>query len=144
MVFGWWCIGAGMCTGVVWNFLFWYTEDLATGSQFTWLKTLQGLLIGIQSFLGELPFNFISGSVLKKLGHINVMSLVLLIYAIRRVQCDNPLLHFIYIYNLLSVAPAANSCARPHTRAYAYTIKKYRINPTDLWRTASSPILGYS
>nr|XP_033340940.1 major facilitator superfamily domain-containing protein 6 isoform X1 [Megalopta genalis]XP_033340941.1 major facilitator superfamily domain-containing protein 6 isoform X1 [Megalopta genalis]XP_033340942.1 major facilitator superfamily domain-containing protein 6 isoform X1 [Megalopta genalis]XP_033340943.1 major facilitator superfamily domain-containing protein 6 isoform X1 [Megalopta genalis] len=81
--FGWWCIGVGMCTGVVWNFLFWYTEDIVTSSQIRWLKTLQGLLTGIQCFLGELPFNFISGSVLRKLGHINVMSLVLLIYAIR-------------------------------------------------------------
>ncbi|XP_014474838.1 PREDICTED: major facilitator superfamily domain-containing protein 6 [Dinoponera quadriceps] len=80
LVFGWWCIGAGMCTGVIWNFLFWYTEDLMTS---TWVKTLQGFLTGIQCFLGELPFNFLSGSVLKKLGHVNVMSLVLLVYAIR-------------------------------------------------------------
>ncbi|XP_043492952.1 major facilitator superfamily domain-containing protein 6 [Polistes fuscatus] len=82
-IFGWWCIGAGMCTGVVWNFLFWHTENLATISQIKWLKTLQGLLTGIQCFLAELPFNFLSGSILKKFGHINVMSLVLLIYAIR-------------------------------------------------------------
>ena len=71
-----------MCTGVVWNFLLWYTEELVPPGT-SWLKTLQGLLIGIQSFLGELPFNFISGAVLKKLGHNNVMSLVLLVYAIR-------------------------------------------------------------
>ncbi|OAD53451.1 Major facilitator superfamily domain-containing protein 6-B [Eufriesea mexicana] len=83
LAFGWWCIGAGMCTSVVWNFLFWYTEDLANSSQIKWLKTLQGLLTGVQSFLGELPFNFISGNILRKLGHVNVMSLVLLIYAIR-------------------------------------------------------------
>ncbi|KAG6800459.1 major facilitator superfamily domain-containing protein 6 [Apis mellifera caucasica] len=84
LAFGWWCIGTGMCTSVVWNFLFWYTEDLANSSfQITHLKTLQGLLTGVQCFLGELPFNFISGNVLRKLGHVNVMSLVLLIYAIR-------------------------------------------------------------
>lgn len=83
LAFGWWCIGAGMCTSVIWNFLFWYTEDLATGVQITWLKTLQGLLTGMQCFAGELPFNFISGTVLRKLGHVNVMSLVLLVYAIR-------------------------------------------------------------
>ncbi|KAK2587718.1 hypothetical protein KPH14_003831 [Odynerus spinipes] len=82
-VFGWWCIGAGMCTGVVWNFLFWYTEEIATFAQTKWLKTLQGLLTGIQCFLAELPFNFMSGSILKKLGHVNVMSLVLLTYSIR-------------------------------------------------------------
>ncbi|XP_076762676.1 sugar baby transporter isoform X1 [Xylocopa sonorina] len=83
LAFGWWCIGAGMCTSVVWNFLFWYTEDLASSSEITRLKTLQGLLTGVQCFLGELPFNFISGTVLRKLGHLNVMSLVLLMYAIR-------------------------------------------------------------
>jgi len=83
LVFAWWCIGAGMCTGVIWNFLLWYTEDLAINSHIEWLKTLQGLMTGVQCFLGELPFNFISGIVLKKLGHVNVMSLVLLTYAIR-------------------------------------------------------------
>lgn len=73
-----------MCTGVIWNFLFWYTEIISTEqSHKEWLKTLQGLLIGVQCFLGEMPFNFISDSILRKIGHINVMSLVLLIYAIR-------------------------------------------------------------
>lgn len=83
MVFAFWCIGAGMCTGVVWNFLFLYTEDLVTKEDAVWLKTVQGLLTGVQCFLGELPFNFLSGRVLKKLGHINVMSLVLLFFAAR-------------------------------------------------------------
>ncbi|KAG5321646.1 MFSD6 protein, partial [Pseudoatta argentina] len=83
LVFAWWCIGAGMCTAVIWNFLFWYSEDIAATSHITWSKTLQGLMTGVQCFLGELPFNFVSGKVLKKLGHVNVMSLVLLIYAIR-------------------------------------------------------------
>ncbi|KAJ8688636.1 hypothetical protein QAD02_024431 [Eretmocerus hayati] len=84
LVFAWWCIGAGMCTGVVWNFLFWYTEEISLSpSDKAWLKTLQGLLTGIQCFLGEMPFNFICGDILRKIGHINVMSLVLLVYAIR-------------------------------------------------------------
>lgn len=83
LVFAWWCVGAGMCTGVVWNFLFWYTELLATDAQITWLKTLQGLITGVQCFLGELPFNFISGGIIRKLGHLNAMSLVLLVYSIR-------------------------------------------------------------
>lgn len=83
LVFAWWCVGAGMCTGVIWNFLFWYTEELSSDSKVQWLKTLQGLMTGVQSFLGEMPFNFISGTILKKIGHINAMSLVLLVYAIR-------------------------------------------------------------
>ncbi|KAG8038286.1 hypothetical protein G9C98_006613, partial [Cotesia typhae] len=44
LVFIFWCVGAGICTGVVWNFLFWYTEDIATNKD--WLKTLQGVSIG--------------------------------------------------------------------------------------------------
>ncbi|XP_046411024.1 major facilitator superfamily domain-containing protein 6 isoform X1 [Neodiprion fabricii] len=83
LAFIWWCIGAGICTGVVWNFLFLYTEEIATGDQVDWLKTLQGLLTGVQCFAGEMPFNFISGAILQRLGHVNVMSLVLLVYAIR-------------------------------------------------------------
>lgn len=84
LVFTWWCIGAGMCTGVIWNFLFWYTEEISPAqSQKEWLKTLQGLLTGVQCFLGEMPFNFISGNILRKVGHINVMSLVLLAFSIR-------------------------------------------------------------
>ncbi|XP_024889753.1 major facilitator superfamily domain-containing protein 6-like, partial [Temnothorax curvispinosus] len=43
LVFAWWCIGAGMCTEVIWNFLFWYSEDLTASSHVTWSKTLQGL-----------------------------------------------------------------------------------------------------
>lgn len=73
-----------MCTGVIWNFLFWYTEEISPAqSQKEWLKTLQGLLTGVQCFLGEMPFNFISGNILRKVGHINVMSLVLLAFSIR-------------------------------------------------------------
>lgn len=83
LVFIFWCIGAGMCTGIVWNFFFWYTEDVAAASQKHWIKTVQGLLTGVQCFLGELPFNFAYGAILKKLGHVNVMSLILLVYAMR-------------------------------------------------------------
>ncbi|KAG7189793.1 hypothetical protein KM043_017454 [Ampulex compressa] len=68
--------------GNYWQFVktakYWYLHG-----DTTWLKTLQGLLTGVQCFIGELPFNFISGNVLRKLGHINVMNLVLVVYAIR-------------------------------------------------------------
>jgi len=83
LVFAWWCIGAGMCTAVIWNFLNIYIEGISTPEDIKWSKTLQGLIAGVQCFLGQLPFNFISGNILRKVGHINVMSLVLLVYAIR-------------------------------------------------------------
>lgn len=86
IVFMTWCILVGMCTALTWNFLFWYLEDLAdvNGCQGKdWIKTLEGLIMGIQCFGGELPFFFLSGWILKKIGHINAMSLVLFAFGIR-------------------------------------------------------------
>ncbi|XP_055319817.1 major facilitator superfamily domain-containing protein 6 isoform X2 [Sitodiplosis mosellana] len=87
VVFFLWCVVCGMCTGVIWNFLFWFLEDLAEqhgdcngeGK----IKTLQGLVSIVQSFGGELPFFFISGWFITKLGHINSMTLVLFVMGIR-------------------------------------------------------------
>jgi len=81
-----WCVGVGMCTAMVWNFLFWYLEDLASShgcGTISWIKTLEGLIMGIQCFGGELPFFFLSGKILKKIGHVNAMSLVLFTFGVR-------------------------------------------------------------
>ncbi|GAB0093197.1 major facilitator superfamily domain-containing protein 6-A [Sergentomyia squamirostris] len=86
VIFFLWCIGVGLCTALVWNFLFWHLEDLASaqdGNHLEWIKTLQGLAMGIQCFGGELPFFFLSGWILKKIGHIHAMSLVLLGFGLR-------------------------------------------------------------
>lgn len=47
------------------------------------MKTLEGLVTSIQSFGGELPFFFISGWLISKLGHINSMTLVLFVFGVR-------------------------------------------------------------
>lgn len=47
------------------------------------MKTLQGLVMGIQCFLGEVPFFFLSGKILKKLGHVNTMTLILFAFGVR-------------------------------------------------------------
>lgn len=47
------------------------------------MKTLQGLAMIIQCFGGELPFFFISGWFINKVGHVNAMTLVLLTFGIR-------------------------------------------------------------
>ena len=89
-----WCIVVGFCTALVWNFLFWHLEDLADAHSCdnnSWIKTLQGLTMGIQCFGGELPFFFLSGWVLKKIGHINAMSVVLLGFSAR-----------LFLYSLLT------------------------------------------
>ena len=75
-----------MCTALIWNFLFWLLEDLASaqGCGFLeWIKTLQGLVMAVQCLLGELPFFFLSGWILKRIGHVHVMTLILLVLGVR-------------------------------------------------------------
>ncbi|CAH2103996.1 unnamed protein product [Euphydryas editha] len=84
-VFILWTISVGLCTGLIWQFLFWLIEDVAgeTCDGSDYVKTLQGLVSAIQMFGGEMPFMFISGYLLKKIGHINSMTLVLFALGIR-------------------------------------------------------------
>ncbi|XP_075990803.1 sugar baby transporter isoform X2 [Anticarsia gemmatalis] len=83
VIFLLWTIAVGMCTGLVWQFLFWLLEDIAGCEETNYNKTLQGLVSAIQTFGGEIPFLFVSGHILKRVGHINMMSLVLLAFGIR-------------------------------------------------------------
>lgn len=82
-----WCIFVGLCTALVWNFLLWHLEVLGNNIQGcngqNSMKTLQGLAMGIQCFGGELPFLFLSGWILQKIGHVNAMSLVLGAFGVR-------------------------------------------------------------
>lgn len=86
-VFFIWCIFVGLCTALVWNFLLWHLEVLGNNIQGcngqNSMKTLQGLAMGIQCFGGELPFLFLSGWILQKIGHVNAMSLVLAAFGVR-------------------------------------------------------------
>uniref|UniRef100_A0A182QGQ2 Major facilitator superfamily associated domain-containing protein n=1 Tax=Anopheles farauti TaxID=69004 RepID=A0A182QGQ2_9DIPT len=87
VVFFCWCVLIGFGTALIWNFLFWHLEDLASIQEgcghSTWIKTLEGIVMSIQTFGGELPFFFLSGWILKKIGHIHAMSLVLLGFGVR-------------------------------------------------------------
>lgn len=86
VVFFLWCIVVGFGTAMIWNFLFWHLEDLGAQEGCNYgdsMKTLQGLVMGIQCFGGELPFFFLSGKILKKIGHVNAMSLVLFGFGVR-------------------------------------------------------------
>ncbi|XP_060534642.1 major facilitator superfamily domain-containing protein 6 [Cylas formicarius] len=78
-----WCVSVGMCTGIIWNFLLWLVEDLAKARGQGNVKTLQGILMSVQCLGGELPFFFLSGKILKKIGHVNAMSLVLVVIGLR-------------------------------------------------------------
>ncbi|XP_025200189.1 major facilitator superfamily domain-containing protein 6-like isoform X2 [Melanaphis sacchari] len=81
-----WIIVMGICTSMPWNYLFWYMEDLTrkyhSNKQY-WIKTLQGLAIGIQCIGGEMPFLFFSGWFIKRIGHTYCMALGLFIFALR-------------------------------------------------------------
>lgn len=86
VIFILWCIAVGLSTGLQWNFLFWHLEDLATSQgceMLQWIKTIEGLVMGVQCFGGELPFFFLSGRILRKIGHIHAMSLVLFAFGVR-------------------------------------------------------------
>ncbi|XP_063373911.1 major facilitator superfamily domain-containing protein 6 [Cydia amplana] len=85
VIFFLWTIAVGLCTGLLWSFLFWHLEDISKqnggGSEYD--KTLQGLVSAIQTFGGEIPFMFVSGFILKRLGHINMMTIVLFAFGVR-------------------------------------------------------------
>ncbi|KAF5289130.1 hypothetical protein FQR65_LT02019 [Abscondita terminalis] len=86
IVYAYWCICMGMCTGLMWNFQFWLLEELAENHSWemkSWIKTIEGLSMGIQSLGGELPFFFLSSWILKRIGHVHTMSLVLLVVGVR-------------------------------------------------------------
>lgn len=87
IVFFLWCVTVGLGTAMIWNFLFWHLENLAVQQEAcsfdSSMKTLQGLMMFVQCFFGEVPFFFLSGRLLKKIGHINAMNLVLIGFAVR-------------------------------------------------------------
>lgn len=85
VIFFLWCVAIGLGTALIWNFLFIYLEQLdkeLEGCDSS-MKTLEGLVMGIQCFGGELPFFFLSGWILKRIGHVNAMSMVLFGFGVR-------------------------------------------------------------
>ncbi|XP_064120436.1 major facilitator superfamily domain-containing protein 6-like [Macrobrachium nipponense] len=61
----------GTSLGLLWVFKLMYIEDvsIAWDPDFANLKLLQGLDIGIETFGGEVPFFFLSGTLIKRLGY---------------------------------------------------------------------------
>ncbi|XP_045109294.1 major facilitator superfamily domain-containing protein 6-A-like [Portunus trituberculatus] len=81
------CVVVGVSTGILWTYQLMLVEDVAFGwdCHFPHLKLLQGLVMGVQCFGGELPFFFISGFFIRTLGHANAMSLVVAVFGLRYV-----------------------------------------------------------
>lgn len=104
-----WIVCVGLCTGLIWQFLFWLLEDLAAAKgcdTFAWIKTLEGGTIAVQSF-SEVLVLFCSGWIIKKLGHKNSMSLVLFVIGVKftlySVISDPRLILFVEVSNGLTI-----------------------------------------
>ncbi|GIY42042.1 MFS domain-containing protein [Caerostris extrusa] len=59
----------GLIRGVFNTYLLWYLESLGAN------PLLLGSVTSVQSFLGEVPFLFFSGWIIKKMGHLNVFTM---------------------------------------------------------------------
>lgn len=74
-------------TSTVRLFIHRYMEDMVSENhdenQLAWIKTLQGLVQGVQCLAGEIPFFFCSGWIIRKTGHVNCMVLVFCAMTIR-------------------------------------------------------------
>ncbi|VVC36470.1 Major facilitator superfamily domain,Major facilitator superfamily associated domain [Cinara cedri] len=80
-----WVILFGFFMSFIWNFVFWYIEDLSIiyhPETKSWMKTLQGVALIIQCFAGEVPSFFVSGYILKRIDHMTVFSLMFLTFTV--------------------------------------------------------------
>ncbi|XP_025199984.1 major facilitator superfamily domain-containing protein 6-like [Melanaphis sacchari] len=74
-----WVILIGFFISFIWNFVFWYIEDLSNiyhPEMKSWMKTLQGTALLIQCFGGEVPLFFLSSYILKRVNHMTIFSIV--------------------------------------------------------------------
>ncbi|XP_035227671.1 major facilitator superfamily domain-containing protein 6-A-like [Stegodyphus dumicola] len=67
----------GIGTGIVWFYLVWFLTTIG-GTRF-----LAGLTQTLQCFIGEIPFMFFSGWIIKRIGYMNVLTLALMGYCVR-------------------------------------------------------------
>ncbi|GIY45245.1 major facilitator superfamily domain-containing protein 6 [Caerostris darwini] len=67
----------GIGLGFIWFYLLWFLISIGGN------RLLCGLTQTVQCFVGELPFMFFSGWILKKIGYFNITTLSLLSYCVR-------------------------------------------------------------
>ncbi|XP_055937436.1 maltose permease-like [Argiope bruennichi] len=80
--------GIGMIRGIFTTYLLWYLENLGASA------LLLGSITSVQSFLGEVPFLFISGWIIRKIGHLNVFTMSFIAHGLRFLAyafIENPL-----------------------------------------------------
>ncbi|KFM67349.1 Major facilitator superfamily domain-containing protein 6, partial [Stegodyphus mimosarum] len=67
----------GIGTGIVWFYLVWFLTTIGG------TRLLAGLTQTLQCFIGEIPFMFFSGWIIKRIGYMNVLTLALMGYCLR-------------------------------------------------------------
>ncbi|XP_042215830.1 major facilitator superfamily domain-containing protein 6-like protein B [Homarus americanus] len=74
--------------GMLWTFLFILMEDVSQAwyPDFTYLELLQGLALGIDCLLGEVPFMFLSSYTIQHLGHLTTIAVSLASFSTRFLQ----------------------------------------------------------
>ncbi|CAI6363529.1 unnamed protein product [Macrosiphum euphorbiae] len=81
-----WVVAYGILLSFVWYFQFLYMEDISNiyhPETKPYIKTIQGLSLTIQCFGGEVPLFFLSNFIIKRVGHMNVLSLVFFAFTVR-------------------------------------------------------------
>ncbi|KAK7086886.1 hypothetical protein SK128_018668 [Halocaridina rubra] len=75
----------GITMGTQWTFFFIVVEDVAASydPNFSYIKLIQGVLLGIDCFFGEVPFLFLSSYVIKRIGNVRTFCCVLIILTLR-------------------------------------------------------------
>ncbi|VVC46192.1 Major facilitator superfamily domain,Major facilitator superfamily associated domain [Cinara cedri] len=78
-----WAVMFGFFMSFIWNFVFWYLEDLSSlyhPETNSWMKTLQGLSVIMRCVSGEVLSLFLSSVILRHLDHTNVFSLTFFLF----------------------------------------------------------------
>ncbi|XP_054712654.1 major facilitator superfamily domain-containing protein 6-like isoform X2 [Uloborus diversus] len=68
---------SGALTGLIWNYQFWFLEDMGAN------QTLLGLTVAVQCLVAEVPFFFFAGYLIKVLGHFNCLFGTLFAFVLR-------------------------------------------------------------
>ncbi|XP_068244986.1 major facilitator superfamily domain-containing protein 6-like [Palaemon carinicauda] len=76
---------AGASCGMIWTFQLLLVEDVAKmwQSDFPFTKLLQGILVFVQCILSEMPFFYLAGHIIAKIGHFYSFFLALIAFCIR-------------------------------------------------------------
>ncbi|XP_026806833.1 major facilitator superfamily domain-containing protein 6-B-like isoform X1 [Rhopalosiphum maidis] len=78
-----WVVFIGFFISFIWNFVFWYLEELSNvyhPEMKSWMKSLQGTALLIQCFGGEVPSFFLSSYILKRVNHMTIFSIVFFMF----------------------------------------------------------------